>query len=408
MDLDKFGSKFYVSPSKDALKKKYVGISIYEIPTPAFVVDQKVVKNNCDEMLKSIEATGALFRPHVKTHKCIEAMDLQLQGRVNAVVVSTIREAIAVVASGKVDDILYGLPVCRSRLEELYELSKNVKSVRLLIDNLAHIDILKQFAQKHSIKRPFSVFIKIDMGTSRAGLQVGSPELQDLIDTTLNASGIINLFGFYCHAGHSYGASSIEEARNYLLDEIRAANVAAEYVHKKNRSTPLVLSVGATPTAHATKAWIADSVPKLYGRLEIHTGNYAFCDLQQAATGCVSVSNIACSVMAEVISTYPNRKGAPGEALVNAGVISLSRENGRIPGFGNVITEGLENWYVDRLSQEHGILRSSNSKDVLPRIGQLVRIVPQHACITANAFTWYFVTDGGDIITDIWVPWRGW
>lgn len=69
------------------------------------------------------------------------------------------------------------------------------------------------------------------------------------------------------------------------------------------------------------------------------------------------------------------------------------------------------NWYIDRISQEHGILKPYNSKDVnitsLP-IGSKVAIIPQHACIAMGQFPYYFVLDNNNNVVDVWYPYQKW
>lgn len=136
-------------------------------------------------------------------------------------------------------------------------------------------------------------------------------------------------------------------------------------------------------------------------------GCYPANDLQQLSTKSINVEDLAVNVVAEICSIYPDRN----EALINAGVIALSRETSHgFPGFGNIIGS---NWKVGRLSQEHGILLptdESSSEKVAEKfqVGQKVLLNIQHVCITVSAYGWYFVVDDAGIVTDIWYPWRGW
>lgn len=79
-----------------------------------------------------------------------------------------------------------------------------------------------------------------------------------------------------------------------------------------------------------------------------------------------------------------------------------------------------------RTSQEHGILGLSASSPALKllgvdgakigdekaehifRVGDKVLLFVQHTCITASAHPAYFVVDGGDVVREVWVPWKGW
>jgi D-serine deaminase-like pyridoxal phosphate-dependent protein len=145
-------------------------------------------------------------------------------------------------------------------------------------------------------------------------------------------------------------------------------------------------------------------------------GNFPTNDLQQVATGLVTESDQAVRICVEVCSVYPERN----EALVNAGVIALSRETSTFPGFGMVADH--PGWAVVRLSQEHGILgRVQGARVAVPKaehhtsdaatsftVGQRLFVYCQHACITAAAFHVYYVVDDEDVVQDTWVPWKGW
>jgi D-serine deaminase-like pyridoxal phosphate-dependent protein len=55
------------------------------------------------------------------------------------------------------------------------------------------------------------------------------------------------------------------------------------------------------------------------------------------------------------------------------------------------------------LSQEHGKIETSSH---LP-VGTLVRIIPNHSCLTAAMYEAYHVIAGGKVV-DQWRPVRGW
>ncbi|CAN6618546.1 D-serine dehydratase [Trichomonascus vanleenenianus] len=405
----------YPTADVNALKKEYVGKTLAEIPTPAFIVDRAVMKKNCDTMLARAKKLKAQFRAHVKTHKCDEGVELQLGDFSSRVVVSTLMEAwrmLPYYKSGKITDVLYGLPIVNSRVGEIIELKKHVPNVRLMIDHPCQLDMLIAYSKEHNVSEPWSFFVKVNMGTNRAGLETESEELTELIKKALGEQNkpFLSLYGFYCHAGHSYASPSSKEATSYLKDEIVAANAAAKIAKQIQPDLDLTISVGSTPTAHASDIIDLSTVGELHAELELHAGNYPFCDYQQMATHCITQENVACSLLAEVASCYNGRGDrAPGEVLINAGVIALAREPGPLPGFGKVATKGYEDWYVGRLSQEHGILvPSEGTTPKFPPLGQRFHIIPQHSCITANAFAWYYIVDGSDKVVDIWTAWRGW
>lgn len=321
----------------------------------------------------------------------------------------------------------------------------------VLIDHTQQLQALKFFTETAGF-RP-DIFIKIDTGYHRAGVQKDASSFQDIIHiikTDLEPSGSGQLRGFYSHAGHSYGGDSEEAALELLAQEIeRSAAAATMAVGDHARDKRFVLSIGATPTATSVQS-LLDTDPTSSGNsklqeqvqklkkmiaevkrtftIELHAGVYALLDLQQLATRAQprkGMANLGLSILAEVASTYPDRD--PPEVLIAAGSLSLGREPCKsysgwgIVGdwgmpFPNDNEAGHSGWIVDRVSQEHGILREE-SPPATPselRIGQKVRIWPNHACIAGAGFDYYFVVDSSspenlkDVIMDVWVRWRGW
>ncbi|ANZ74570.1 BA75_00187T0 [Komagataella pastoris] len=408
---------------KHALSKQYLGKKVADLPTPSYLVERSKFQRNCERMLCSARRLNAPFRAHIKTHKTLEGTSLQLgvntdsEYKTDRIVISTLQEGwgiLPLVKQGLISDVHYSLPVVKSRLAELELYSFEVPHLRLMVDDIGQLEMLVQYSKEESkLAIRWSVFVKIDMGTKRAGLTYDSQELKDLLDQLLNseAKDYVSLYGFYCHAGHSYGSGDKAEATNFLLQEIENANNAARVAKKIDDTLQLVLSVGATPTAHASAEWEAPDLGQLAGVLELHAGNYPCCDLQQVATNCVTLDDVSAYVLAEVVSHYLNRNNkTPGEQLINAGVIALAREFSSIPGHGVIVDPSTYgDWIVGKLSQEHGILFPSeegSNCEFIP-LGTKIKIVPQHNCIAAAAFPWYFVIEE-DTVVDIWVPFHGW
>ncbi|GMM44495.1 D-serine ammonia-lyase [Pichia kluyveri] len=409
---------------KETLLKQFKGKSKSELPTPGLVVDRKIFIENCEKMLKSASNLDFEFRAHVKTHKTLEGTILQLGSnnlKTDKIVVSTLMEAwnlIPLVEKNLINDVLFSLPVVKSKLPELSELSLKIPNLRLMLDNYQQINTLIEFSKLNNITKKWSIFVKVNMGTNRAGLKNDDEELDLIINSLLkneeNAK-YVSLFGFYCHAGHAYSSCNCSDAENFLIDEIINGNIACKKAIAINPNLNLTISVGSTPTAHAAEFLKLNKLSndeKIVGKIELHAGNYPFCDLQQISTNCVKIENVSCRVLADVLSIYPNRGDKkPGEELINAGVIALAREFGPLPGHGRIYSpKGYENWIVGRLSQEHGILTPLNENEdtkLIP-IDTRVEIVPQHSCITAASYPWYYIVDGDDIVVDIWVPFRGW
>lgn len=404
----------WVRMDKQTLLTKYKGAKVGDLPTPAFLIDLDIFKSNAQNMLASAHRLNWRFRPHVKTHKTIEGTRIQLGSgslSTDRIVASTLAEMwglLPLVDEGLISSMLYSLPVVKSRLGELAELATKVPFLLLMVDSDEQVDLLTEYSKHHPMTKKWWVFIKIDTGTKRAGLVNGSARLTQAIRKVMQCESSVGLYGFYCHAGHSYSCKTLDAARELLLDEIQQGETAARQALAIDPDLSLTISVGSTPTALASSE--VSGLCKLLAQLELHAGNYVLLDQQQVATGCVTYKQVAAQVLAEVVSTYPERGDAPGEQLINAGVLALARELGPVPGHGRVVNpKGYENWIIGRLSQEHGVLTvldKNTGTEFIP-LGTKVGICPQHSCIAAAMYGWYFIVER-DVVVDVWVPLRGW
>ncbi len=441
--------------SKDNLLRSYHNVSLHDIPAPAAVIDIAKVKANCSAMLNAVKELQVSFRAHVKTHKTTQITSLQVGAECKDVrlIVSTLVEAEQLVTflldykrqNAKVN-VLYGVPLGPSHVKRLAAVARQLGegSISVIIDHPEQLKSMVSF--KALAGFPALVFLKTDAGAHRAGIGPDSNEMVELVQQVcaVEEQGDLTVLGFYSHNSLSYGGKSPDDAMDMLKVEIDVCTQASQHF-KRNRQTPLLVSVGASPTALSIQN-ILPSAPassisanalkdtlqlvKANLELEIHAGVYPMFDVQQVAASSRHFTtdphdNIAVSIIAEVCSLYPDRTDKP-EALISAGCLALAREPCKdYPGWGVLSPWNMSKDYtarkgnriiVSRISQEHGILAYENDGGLyrqLPlRYGQKVRIWPNHACITLAMFDWYAIIDSEketpDKVVDIWERWRGW
>ncbi|TEY74638.1 hypothetical protein BOTCAL_0072g00340 [Botryotinia calthae] len=451
------------SASKEDLVKEYVGKSLHDVSCPAVVLDLSILRKNCTGMLEAVNSLDCGWRAHIKTHKTTELTRLQIgdgPGPAN-IVVSTVVEAENIVpllleykSGGRAVNVLYSFPLTSGVVDRLSKVSTALgpNGLSLMIDHPSQLRSVAAIHTKTSI--PPLVFIKIDMGTHRAGVIPGTETCSQLISSVVSLAkrDVCILHGLYSHAGHSYSSNSQTAALDYLRQEFEALLVTSEEVHSVAATKlPLVLSVGATPTSNAIRNLLLSSTSSEELKeisalkatmgvirdegceIEIHAGVHPTLDMQQLATHALpedllSWSSVAITILAEVASLYPPRgKSDSPEALITAGSLALGREPCKAyPGWGilspwnrtsfalpNTGPEGYSGWQISRISQEHGILTNPGKNDSELSIGQKVRVWPNHACIAGAGYGWYLIVDESregkeDEIIDVWVRWRGW
>ncbi|HEX6099245.1 MAG TPA: alanine racemase [Thermoanaerobaculia bacterium] len=363
-----------------------------DIATPAFLVDRPAVLRNCAKMRDKARTSGVGFRPHVKTHKCVEAGRMQHGGTFGPITVSTLAEA-EVFADAGFRDITYAVPIAPSRekLARAADIAHRVERLSVLIDSDAALRALEEF------DFTFDVSLKVDCGYHRAGVDPASPDSVRLA-VALVRSERVRFQGLLTHAGHSYNARDAEEVRRIageesgVLTRFRAL-LASEGLGEARRS------IGSTPTASV--------VDRFSECDEVRPGNYVFYDAFQATIGSCAIEDVAVSVLTTVVGSYPER----GSLIVDAGALALSKDAGPDhidPRFGYGLVcdadlRPLSSMRIVALSQEHGKIVTSAHVPV----GTRLRIIPNHSCLTAAMFDRYHVVERGKVV-DTWRPVRGW
>lgn len=363
-----------------------------ETATPAFLVDRAIVARNCDRMREKARASGVTFRPHVKTHKTVEIGRMQHGGAAGAITVSTLAEAEYFAADGY-SDITYAVPIAPEKLGRAAALAARIERLSILVDSEKAFRAIEAYAAAHG--GSFNVFLKVDCGYHRAGVNPEDPDSVRLALALARSEGV-RLQGLLTHAGHSYHAKDVEEIRRVAAEEAACltrfrALLASEGLEARR-------SVGSTPTLSV--------VDRFSECDEVRPGNYVFFDAFQAAVGSCALSDVAVSVLTTVVGSYPDRNSM----IVDAGALALSKDlspSHLDPEFGygvvcNLDLEPLPMRLV-ALSQEHGKIVTSAPVPV----GTRLRILPNHSCLTAAMYDAYQIVDRGRIV-DQWRPVRGW
>jgi threo-3-hydroxy-D-aspartate ammonia-lyase len=360
---------------------------ISDLPTPALLLDLDRLEANLACMAERAATLGVALRPHIKTHKCLEIAERQRALGARGITVSTLHEA-RVFAEHGFDDITWAFPVILAQLEEARTVS-GLATLGLVVDGFEAVAALER------IGHPFPVWLKVDCGYHRAGVDPQSAASLDLA-RHLHASTTLRFAGILTHSGHAYHAYARGERAAIAEQERRLMADFAERLRAAGIAVPSV-SVGSTPAMTAAQ--------RLDGVTEARPGNYALYDYTQSVLGSCAVTDCAATVLASVVSSQP---GA-AHCVIDAGALALSRDTGPEHGphatMGELFADHARgSLYPDRrvtsLSQEHGIVNAR-----LP-VGERVRILPNHACLTVACFDEYCVVRGDEVV-DRWKVWRG-
>ena len=361
--------------------------TIYDLPTPALLLDLDVLEENLRRMQTRTADLSVALRPHLKTHKCVEIALAQQALGCSGVTVSTLHEA-EVFAGHGFDDITWAFPLAPDRAADVGRLGDRIR-LGVVVDNQDAVEALD--AARASVR----VWIKTDCGYGRAGLDPASDAFIALA-ARIERADHLELAGILSHSGNAYHARSPFDARQ-IGEQERSRMVAAAQRLRDDGIRVDGVSTGSTPTmAH---------VANLEGVTEVRPGNYALYDYTQITLGSCTPRDAAATVLASVVSSSGKRK----RSVIDAGALALSLDRGpdhvSSPSYGRLYddrTPGVlrHNARVVSLSQEHGIV------DQMLAVGDRVRILPNHSCLTVACFDAFHVVQGEEVL-DKWKIWRG-
>jgi D-serine deaminase-like pyridoxal phosphate-dependent protein len=163
-----------------------------------------------------------------------------------------------------------------------------------------------------------------------------------------------------------------------------------------------VVSIGSTPSSMCGDG--------SGGITELHAGKYVFFDRQQVMSGSCSRGEIACYVLARVVSVSHER----GEALIDAGATALHKDSAGLSSQGELLDAKHAGLVIRKMTQELGVVGRADGGALGSqlKLGDVVRVLPNHSCMTAASFPLFQVVrerDGGRReIIGAWVPARGW
>jgi D-serine deaminase-like pyridoxal phosphate-dependent protein len=354
--------------------------SLDSLPTPALILDLDKAEANIERMAAKADSLGVRLRPHLKTHKCAEVARLQLDRSRAGATVATLEEA-RFFADHGIDDLTWAFPVILSRLDEVAELAERV-TLGVVLDSP------EALAGLEALGRPLHVWLKVDCGYHRAGVDPDSGRALGLV-RRLAESSLLVFDGLLSHSGHAYGAASPEIARRIANEERDVMVRLKERLESADISVP-ALSVGSTPAMTAVR--------NLDGIDEVRPGNYVFFDYTQVLLGSCRVTNCAVTVLASVVSSSPDH------SVVDAGALALSKDAGPSHKHADTFGEIFEDYPASRLSEQLRVTSLSQEHGIVSRprpIGERLRILPNHSCLTVAQFDEYFVTRG-DRVVDRW------
>lgn len=355
-----------------------------EIVRPTLLLSKEIALRNIENMSRKAKDLHLNFRPHFKTHQSAEIGEWFRDAGVQCITVSSLTMANYFADAGW-NDITIAFSVNIPEIPEINELAGRIK-LNVLIENTEGLHALQEKITWHT-----GVFIKIDTGYNRTGIEANRTPLIDHLLEGIQKSPLLQFKGFLSHTGHTYQANSTHDIFSRHFDAL--LKMKALKTRYQSEWPELIISLGDTPSCS-----ICDNFD---GVDEIRPGNFVFYDLMQYKLGVCQLSDIAVRMVCPVVSVHPSRN----EVVIYGGAIHFAKDSivnldGKLL-YGRVVVNDDETKilldeknYLHALSQEHGILKVNPRELHFFKPGELIEIIPVHSCLTANLMKEYLTTDG--------------
>ena len=361
---------------------EFIGRTIDELPTPSLIADVAVVRKNVAGMARRMSGFGVSLRPHWKTSKSVDVARMQIEAGAIGMTAATAGEVESLASAGLGDIFWAYPPVGSARISTMLRLARSGELI-VGVDSVQSLAEAAAAAAAAGVR--LKVRMEVDTGLERTGVR---PE--NAVDAARSVSSLpsVMLEGIYTHEGQVQGIGADAAARERAGLHAGKVLVDAAAAIRADGHELRSVSVGSTPGAA--------SAPSVRGITEARPGTYVFGDENQVAIGTIDSQSCALTLIARTISVQP-----AGAVIVDAGIKALSSDgslhhDGRI---GTVVDEvgTATGAVVSTGYEEHGKIRGPFDL----RVGDLVRIRPNHACGAVNMHSKVYAVDR-DIVTAIW------
>lgn len=320
-------------------------------------------------MAQKASDANVIFRPHFKTHQSHEIGRWFRDEGVSKITCSSLSMAEYFAEDGW-NDITVAFPVNVLEIDTINRLASTTQ-LNLVFESIESVELLSA-----KLAASVSALIKLDIGTHRTGIDPKDHQKIEAVIEAISSSKNLIFLGFLSHAGHSYACRGKDEIMEVHKDCMQTLS------ELKGRFPKTFISYGDTPTCS-----VADSFEPCD---EIRPGNFCFYDLMQLQIDACSEHEISAALACPIVAKHPERN----EVVIYGGGVHFSKDRMEESGktiFGKVVEDQGEKWksiipnvILARVSQEHGIIQAPNDWIDQIKIGDIVKVLPVHSCMTMD------------------------
>ncbi|HAA15674.1 MAG TPA: threonine aldolase, partial [Cytophagales bacterium] len=173
--------------------------------SPALLFYPERIQTNLQQMI-GIAGSADRLRPHVKTHKCAELVNMQLEAGISRFKCATLQEA-AMLGEAGAPDVHLAYPLVGPAVQRFADLTRQYPHTQFsfILDHQATLPLWEK------VETYPDVFIDLDVGTQRTGCEVSQAE--NLLEQVKNSPHTFR--GWHIYDGHIH-ATDLDQRKKEM------------------------------------------------------------------------------------------------------------------------------------------------------------------------------------------------
>ena len=344
------------------------------LDTPCLIYYTDIIRENIQKVIQIAGSPDRLW-PHIKTHKSLDLVKLQIQYGIRKFKAATISEA-ETAAAGGAEKVVLAYPLIGPAMKRYLDLAAAYPSTVFYAvgDDMDQLRRLSELSLKYG--RPIKFLADVDMGMHRTGVSVS--HLEDFCREASRMEGI-SFEGLHCYDGSHLKDFGKRDAEIAALD-CEIAQVISRLEQAGIRCSTVIAGGSPSLPCHARHTdWYLSP-----GTLIVQDAGY-----------CRSFPDIPCAPGAAVLSRVISHPG-PDLFTIDLGYKGIAADP---PGQRGYLA-GFEDAEPVMQSEEHWVFRMKNGKD-RPPIGACLFVIPTHICPTTALYPEILTAEHG-AVTGCW------
>lgn len=347
------------------------------IDTPFLAAYEDRIRFNLERLIGSVNGDTQKLRPHIKTHKIGEILELFKIYNIKKIKCATIAEA-ELGAIHEIPDVLLAYQPVGIKKERWISLIQKYPdtSFSTITDNLDSAKALNEIAKKNDLK--LHVYLDLNTGMNRTGFSI-SEDWTALVDKIIKLKNL-HFEGIHIYDGHLKG--SAEERTNAASSSFSEIKEKTEAIEQKLGYELKIVAGGSnTFPFYATQE-----------NVECSPGTFIFWDSNYQVHLSEQKFKPALVIVGTIIS-----KPTRSTLCIDIGYKAVASEN---PIDKRLVILNDENLIPTAHSEEHLILENKGKNEY--KIGSTIYALPYHVCPTCALYDAVQVVNKGHQIYDQW------